>query len=446
VLRSAPLALATLSLLAWGCASSPGAGGNGASGTGTSVGSGGVGANGGTASSGSGGLGASLGGAGNGPASGTAGGTSGGAGMAGTSALSVAGSESSVGGISGQGGRAEQGGNVGQGGGTGGAGGGGGPTLGTLACGTPWNDPAKGDTWVHDPSLTREGNVYYLFSTPAPVVAPAVRDLVPFKTSTDGITWTKGSNVFSTPLPWWSADIPLPETWAADVHSVNGTYYLYYSISAWGNFNSSIGLATNGTLDPRNPKYAWVDRGKVIDFRNGGAGVNVIDPDLFVDEDGSFWLVYGSFKSGLRLVQLDPKTGKLLKNPPTPVVLTKALGEGSDIIKHGGYYYLMVSTGSCCAGLKSTYHVGMGRSRTLAGPYLTKDNTSMVDGAYTTFLAGDATHPGQGGQSFYEENGRFYIVYHAYTAPSGDPVINVRPIFFDQADWPTLDPCLAAPQ
>jgi arabinan endo-1,5-alpha-L-arabinosidase len=326
-----------------------------------------------------------------------------------------------------------------------GTGGGAGPTLGTLACGTPWNNPAKGVTWIHDPSLTREGNVYYLFSTPAPVVAPAVRGLVPFNTSTDGVTWSTGQNLFQTALPWWSADIPLPETWASDVHRVNGTYYVYYSISAWGNFNSSIGLATNGTLDPQNPNYHWVDQGKVIDFRNGGAGVNVIDPDLFVDDDGSFWLVYGSFKTGLRLVQLDPHSGKLLKDPPNVTVLTNGLGEGSDIIKHAGYYYLLLSTGTCCSGLQSTYHVGMGRSQTLSGPYLTKANTRLLDGAYTTLLAGDSTHPGQGGQSVYEENGQRYLVYHAYTAPTGDPVINVRPLFFDQSGWPTLDPCQAAP-
>jgi arabinan endo-1,5-alpha-L-arabinosidase len=87
----------------------------------------------------------------------------------------------------------------------------------------------------------------------------------------------------------------------------------------------------------------------------------------------------------------------------------------------------------------------MGRSKSLAGPYLTQTNTRMLDGAYTTLLPGDATHPGQGGQSIYQENGQYYLVYHAYTAPTGDPVINVRPLFFDREGWPTLDPCLAVP-
>ncbi|MBC8133253.1 MAG: arabinan endo-1,5-alpha-L-arabinosidase, partial [Deltaproteobacteria bacterium] len=328
---------------------------------------------------------------------------------------------------------------LGTGGGSAGGGGVTGPGLGTLACGQTWTSAAKGNTWTHDPSLTREGNTYYMFFTRDPVTGARA----PFKTSTDGVTWTNRGAAFSSNLPWWSADIPTPEIWAPDVRKVNGIYFLYYSISGWGNFNSSIGLATNTTLDVANPNYRWMDRGKVIDFRNGGTGVNVIDPNLFVDDDGTFWMVYGSYKSGLRLTQLDAATGKLIKDPPDLTVLTNSLGEGASLIKHNGFYYLLASTGTCCAQLNSTYHVVMGRSATLKGPYLTKDNRRMLDGAGTLFLGPDANHPGQGGQSFYEENGQVYMVYHAYTRPTGDPLISVRPIFFDRTDWPTLDPCMA---
>jgi arabinan endo-1,5-alpha-L-arabinosidase len=321
------------------------------------------------------------------------------------------------------------------GGGPGGASGVASPILKSLSCGQSFNYLAMGDTWTHDPTLTREGNTYYLYFTGLHV---------PFKSSTDGITWTNGGNVFPANLSWWGADVPVPDNWAPDIHKIKGTYYVYYSVSAWNNFNSSVGLVTNTVLDPASPDYRWVDRGKVIDFRNGGAGVNVIDPDLFVDDDGTSWLVYGSYRTGIRLVQLDPLTGKLLKDPPDLVVLTNALGEGADIIKHNGYYYLVVSRGICCAQLASTYQVVMGRSRTLKGPYLTRDNQRLLDGSYTLLLAGDTNHPGQGGQSFYEESGQLFMVYHAYTAPTGDPLVNVRPIFFDSTDWPTLDPCLAA--
>ncbi|HYO95436.1 MAG TPA: arabinan endo-1,5-alpha-L-arabinosidase [Polyangiaceae bacterium] len=400
---------------------------NGGAGGGGSPGGAGTGANGGAAAGGSAGVG--VGGS-------AASGAAGSAGNAASGSAGMGGAVSGAGGAAGHGGAGIQG----------GAGGGGaGPKLGTLACGKAWSNPAKGDSWAHDPSLTREGDVYYLFSTGRPTTGSVPRDMVTIKSSTDGVTWARRGSAFPSVLPWWRSDIPAPEIWAGEVRKVKDTYYLYYSISAWGNYNSSIGLATNTTLDSTNPAYNWVDRGKVIDFRNGGTGVNVIDPNLFIEDDGTWWLVYGSYRSGLRLTQLDPATGKLLKDPPDITTLTNSLGEGVSLLKRGTYYYLIVSTGTCCALLDSTYHVGMGRAATLKGPFITQDNRRMLDGAYTTLLRGDANHPGVGGQSFYEENGQLYMVYHAYTRPSGEAVINVRPIFFSQAGWPTMDPCMAAP-
>lgn len=415
-----------------GAASAPIYGGAGGGG---SPGAAGAAANGGAAAGGSAGAG-SGGGAGSAAAGAAGNNTSGSAGMGGGSSGAGGAPSSGAGGAAGQGGAGVQG-----GAGSGGAG----PTLGTLACGKAWSNPAKGDSWAHDPSLTREGNVYYLLSTGRPTTGNVPRDMVTIKSSTDGVTWTRRGSAFPSVLPWWRSDIPAPEIWAGEVRKVNDTYYLYYSISAWGNYNSSIGLATNTTLDSTSPGYNWVDRGKVIDFRNGGTGVNVIDPNLFIEDDGTWWLVYGSYRSGLRLAQLDPTTGKLLKDPPEVTVLTNGLGEGVSLIKRGAYYYLIVSTGTCCALLDSTYHVGIGRASTLKGPYMTQDNRRMLDGAYTTLLRGDANHPGVGGQSFYEENGQLYMVYHAYTRPSGEAVINVRPIFISQSGWPTMDPCMAAP-
>jgi arabinan endo-1,5-alpha-L-arabinosidase len=55
-------------------------------------------------------------------------------------------------------------------------------------------------------------------------------------------------------------------------HFYKGKYYLYYSVSAWMNFNSSIGLATNTILDTTNPNYRWMDQGQVISYRNGAKG------------------------------------------------------------------------------------------------------------------------------------------------------------------------------
>ncbi|WP_269431716.1 family 43 glycosylhydrolase [Bacillus sp. JCM 19034] len=40
--------------------------------------------------------------------------------------------------------------------------------------------------------------------------------------------------------------------WAPDISFYNGVYYLYYSVSTFGENTSAIGLVTNTTLDSAN--------------------------------------------------------------------------------------------------------------------------------------------------------------------------------------------------
>lgn len=186
-----------------------------------------------------------------------------------------------------------------------------------------------------------------------------------------------------------------------------------------------------------------MDQGQVVGSPEGGAGVNVIDPNLFIDDDGRQWLVYGSFHKGIRVTEINPQTGLAKTSPPNPVTLTTSLGEGSSLIKANGYYYLFVSRGKCCAGSASTYEVVYGRATKVTGPYLSRSGEPM-NGKYEKLLAAGADgNPGQGGQSFFKEQGQWYIDYHAYQRSGNGSVLNVRPIYFDAEGWPTFDVCKA---
>ncbi|MEO5637034.1 MAG: arabinan endo-1,5-alpha-L-arabinosidase [Chitinophagaceae bacterium] len=295
------------------------------------------------------------------------------------------------------------------------------------------NNGLKGQLVVHDPVMIKQGDTYYVFSTGMRV-----------KTSKDRINWLNAGNVFgrdSIKFSWWNNDIKDKiGLWAPDIHYSNGKYQLYYSVSAWMNFNSSIGLTTNTTLNPADPAYKWTDEGKVIDFRNGGEGVNVIDPNIFIDKDKKKYLVYGSYKAGLRLVELDYKTGKLKKDPPDITTITTVLGEGSFIIKGPIYYYVFASRGRCCAGDSSTYQIVTGRSTNVKGPYVNKEGESWVDNKYTLFLAGDSTEHGRGHNGFFTEHDTTFIVYHAYThSAGGASLLNIKPMYIDNDGWPTMD-------
>ena len=296
-------------------------------------------------------------------------------------------------------------------------------------------NPLKGDIRVHDPVMIKEGDTYHVYQTGQGIGA---------KTSKDRITWYRDSSIFQRGnMPaWFTKDIPEQKggLWAPDIHYRDGKYHLYYSVSAWMNFNSSIGYATNTTLDRLSPNYKWIDHGQVISYKNGGEGVNVIDPNAFVDKDGKLWLIYGSYKAGLRMVELDRKTGMLKSESPQLVTLTTSLGEGVFVIKGPEYYYIFASRGRCCAGMESTYQIVMGRAKTVTGPYLNKEGKSWVDNNYSLFLAGDSTAPGKGHNGFFTEGDTTYIVYHAYTrAAAGASLLNIKPLFIDEQGWPALD-------
>jgi arabinan endo-1,5-alpha-L-arabinosidase len=294
----------------------------------------------------------------------------------------------------------------------------------------------KGQLNVHDPVMIKQGDTYYVFYTGRGIS---------IKTSKDRINWTNAGRVFAADqLPaWHKTDIPNQDgsLWAPDIHYSNGIYHLYYSVSAWMNFNSSVGYATNTTLDPADPNYKWVDRGQVIGYKNGGGGVNCIDPNVFTDKDGKEWLIYGSYRSGLRLVELDNKTGKLYNEKPALTTITTSLGEGSYIIKGPKYYYLFASRGKCCAGIESTYQIVIGRSKDIRGPYLNKLGESWVDNKYTLFLAGNYDEPGRGHNGFFAEHDTTFIVYHAYTrSANGASLLNIKTLYMDDQDWPTITP------
>ncbi len=299
----------------------------------------------------------------------------------------------------------------------------------------PGQNPLKGDLRVHDPVMIKQDGRYYIFHTGMGVS---------IKTSEDRIEWKRSGRVFSQEdLPaWHREDIPDQNghLWAPDIHYRNGQYHLYYSVSAWMNFNSSIGYATNTTLNPEDPAYQWIDRGKVISYKNGGEGVNVIDPMVFIDDDGRIWLFYGSYQVGLRMTELDSETGHLLSDPPDLTVITPALGEGVFIIEGADYHYIFASRGICCKGLESNYQVVMGRAKDVHGPYLARNGESWLDNDYTLFLEGDYEEPGRGHNGFFFENDTTFCVYHAYTRSAGGmPMLNIRPLFVDEEGWPTLE-------
>lgn len=292
----------------------------------------------------------------------------------------------------------------------------------------PWQ--ISGDTGVHDPSMVRASNgVYYVYGTHNGLGALASRDLVHFQAAgsafPDGVSWATA----------YSGDPR--ELWAPDVSFHNGRYWLYYAASSFGSNHSAIGMATSKTGEPGD----WQDHG-VIYSTTSADDFNAIDPGLTVDQSGRWWLSLGSFWSGIKLIQLDPRTGQPLAGTtryslaerPAPDAI-----EGSYIVRHGSYYYLFASYDFCCQGVNSTYNIKIGRSHSITGPFLDRAGTPLLNDGGTPLLSGHGSIIGPGGQTVLRVGGQDILVYHYYDGnDNGNPKLGLNRLQWAHGGWPQV--------
>jgi len=299
---------------------------------------------------------------------------------------------------------------------------------------------------VHDPAMAKEGDTYYLFSS-----GPGIT----FYSSTDMKHWTRGGRVFPGE-PSWARGVASGfngHVWAPDIVYHDGRYYLYYAVSAQGKNSSAIGVTINKTLNPGSSDYKWEDRGIVVRSMPNRDLWNAIDPNIIVDENGTPWMSFGSFWSGLKLVKLDSSWTALAepqewhsiaKRERSVLVDDQVPGpaeiEGPFIFKKDDYYYLFVSWGLCCRGKDSTYKIMVGRSKHVQGTYLDKDGKGLAVGGGSLVLAGNKDWAGMGGCSAYTFDGKDYLIFHAYeTADNGLQKLKIAEIKWDEKHWPVID-------
>lgn len=270
---------------------------------------------------------------------------------------------------------------------------------------------------------------------------------VPSYHSSDLVNWEHGPAVFKSP-PEWIAQI-VPENrrmsyWAPDIIKLGDRYLLYYSASTIGKMTSAIGLVTNPTLDPSDPAYHWTDQGYVVRTQEGqaGAAYNAIDPSIFHDNDGSLWMTFGSYWTGIKLIQLDPKTGKRIAPDSTMYSLAHNESiEASYLCRHDDYYYLFVNWGSCCRGPDSTYNIRVGRSKTITGAYLDKDGVDMMRGGGSVFLPnknGPLIGPGHAGSFRADGQNWFTSDFEGDLRMGGKATLAIMPLRWTETGWPEV--------
>jgi len=165
-----------------------------------------------------------------------------------------------------------------------------------------------GQIGIHDPSTIAICNgKFYTYGTGGNALV-----------SDDGWTWRRGAQLPRRGL-------------APDVIHIGDRYYVYVAANIGAQPKAAVNMIWSKSLDPDSPDYKW-EEGGVVASSDGVEDCNAIDPGVFLDPtDGRLWLTYGSYFGYIRLVELDPNTGKR-KDPNDKPVDLAVNCEASDMM------------------------------------------------------------------------------------------------------------------
>lgn len=216
-----------------------------------------------------------------------------------------------------------------------------------------------GQPYIHDPSTIAEcGGKYYTFGT-------------------------GGGGLISEDGGWtWKGGAERPGGGAApDVLKIKDRYLVIYGATGGGLGGGHYGKILtmwNKTLDPKSPDFKFSNPVEVT-MSDGMEDCDAIDPGLLLDPTTNrLWVSYGTYFGNIRLIELDPETGKRVEGNKALDIAIDC--EATDLMYRDGWYYLLGTHGTCCDGVNSTYNIVCGRSKSVTGPYLDNVGRDMKQG------------------------------------------------------------------
>ncbi|KAH9907255.1 family 43 glycoside hydrolase [Xylariomycetidae sp. FL2044] len=227
-------------------------------------------------------------------------------------------------------------------------------------------------TWYADPDASKFGDTFWIYATVSdPYENQAQFDALESK---DLVTWTKHIAVFSRVQSYWAKSA----FWAPAVTERHGLYYFYYTANnpvADPNGVAGIGVARAST--PGGPfhdvRSTPIVQGQI-------AGGNAMDPSVFVDDDGTYYLIWGGTRAFIQplarnMIALD----RWRDGSAGPRDITPSAGfvEAAYMIKRRGTYYLSWSEGSYG---DASYSVAYAMAGSITGPFVRIGKILQSDG------------------------------------------------------------------
>lgn len=297
-----------------------------------------------------------------------------------------------------------------------------------------FTNPVIAADWP-DPAIYGESGVYYS-------VATGLRTI---RRSTNLIDWTDtGINPLS-PAARAKLHSISKNLWAPCVVKLNGRWVLYISL-----FISDVDCRVEALVSD-SPTGPFEYAGEVVNGPHIGIQ-NTIDP-FVLKANGHVWMFVGSCADGIHRVELAGDGLSALpgatythvagrRNPGRRIWGEPGTWEGSYVLNRNGWWYLFFSGGIYS---NHTYHLMVGRSRTIDGVFLNHEGRPLTEGAAQPILCSAKDDkfygPGHNGEVFTSADGRDFMFFHSHDTafpPAARPTL-LQELKWTPDGWPYFE-------
>ncbi|MGH7582703.1 MAG: glycoside hydrolase family 43 protein [Gemmatimonadales bacterium] len=236
--------------------------------------------------------------------------------------------------------------------------------------------------------------------------------------SKDLVTWVKHPDVLDTANVHWAHRA----VWAPSVVKKGDWYYIFFGANDIQNDSQVGGIGVARSRSPAGPFVDALGKPLIGAFHNGA---QPIDPMVFRDVDGTWYMTYGGW-GHCNIVKLNDDFSGVIPLPDGTIykeITPKGYVEGSFMLIKDGKYYFMWSEGGWTG---PDYAVAYAVGTSPFGPFervgkiLQQDSTVATGAGHHSVLHADGSP-------------NWYIVYHRRPLGDRDPnhrVVSIEYLHF----------------
>ena len=336
---------------------------------------------------------------------------------------------------------------------------------------------------VHDPSVLKVDHSYYVFGSH--LAAAKSKDWMQWDLVASGVS--PQNPLFENVVTELQETFTWAQTttlWAADVIQLrDGRFYFYYNACKGDSPRSALGVAVADQVEGPYEDLGillksgmWGEPSEDGTIYDALVHPNTVDPDVFYDNEGTLWMVYGSYSGGIFILEMDETTGKPL---PGQGYGKKLLGGNHSRIEapsilynpETDFYYLYLSFGGLDAN--GGYNIRVARSRQPDGPYLDAEGNDMITvkadpnlpifddrsiepygvklmgnflferkvGDPGTGIGTGYVSPGHNSAYYDADTGKHFLIFHTRFPQQGEMhEIRVHQMYMNRDGWPVVAP------